>query len=201
MSQEETLLKEFRDARAVLHGHFLLSSGLHSDTYVQCAKVLECPDVAGRLCAELAKRWPERPSLVAGPAYGGILVAYELARALGARAVFFERVDGRFDLRRGFEIAPGERVLVSEDVVTTGGSAQEVVERVAAMGGTVVGVAALVDRSGGQAGKALGTELRALVQLTPPVWKPEECPLCRQGVPAVKPGSRPGAAAGRAGGR
>lgn len=191
MITDASLLDEFRAAGAVLTGHFLLSSGLHSDTYVQCAKILERPEVSERLCRALAAKWTAaEPDVVAGPAYGGILVAYELARHLKARAIFFERVDGKFELRRGFEIAKGDRVLVAEDVVTTGGSAAEVVERVKALGGEVVGVAAFIDRG---VGKAFQEDLRALLSLSPPVWMAEECPLCRQGHTIVKPGSRPGA--------
>ncbi|MHC4607420.1 MAG: phosphoribosyltransferase family protein, partial [Planctomycetota bacterium] len=135
----------------------------------------------------LAEKWPEKPDVVAGPAYGGIIVAYELARALGARAVFFERVDGVFQLRRGFEIAKGARVLVVEDVVTTGGSAKEVVDRVKEMGANVVGVASLIHRG---AKTKFEEELRPLLRVSPPMWKPEECPLCKEGSKAVKPGSR-----------
>lgn len=183
----EAILKEFEQAEAILKGHFVLSSGLHSDTYVQCAKVMERPEVGEKLCAELAKLWPEGPALVAGPAYGGIVVAYELARALKARSVFFERVDGKFTLRRGFAIEPGERVLVAEDVVTTGGSAAEVVECVRKLGGEVIGVASLVAR-----GEPKGWEVdfRPLTRVQPPLWKPDDCPLCKAGNTVVRPGSR-----------
>ncbi len=181
----ESLLEEFRKVGAIQQGHFVLSSGLHSDTYVQCARVLERPEVAGLLCRELAGKWPEGAGVVAGPAYGGIILSYEIARALGARAIFFERVNGQFELRRGFGLEPGDRVLVAEDVVTTGGSAREVVELVKAQGGTVIGVASLVDRRPEES-----EDLRALIRLSPPLWKPEECPKCRNGEPIEKPGSR-----------
>ena len=189
MSSDESLMEEFRAAGAVLNGHFLLSSGLHSDTYVQCAKVMEHPERAARLCKALAEKWPEKPTVVAGPAMGGILVGYELARALGARSVFFERVNGEFALRRGFALEKDDRVLVGEDVVTTGGSVKEVIDKVKEMGGNVVGVASFIHR--GKETK-FDEELRALLTLTPPAWKPEECPLCKEGSTPVKPGSRPG---------
>jgi len=188
MADTPDFLERFRSAGAVLTGHFLLSSGLHSDTYVQCARVLESPGLAEDLCRRLAAEWGNRPSVVAGPAFGGILVAHELARAFGSRSVFFERVGPQFELRRGFQIGAGESVLVAEDVVTTGGSAQEVVARVEALKGAVMGVTALVDRGGGG---GLGREFRALVRLEARSWKAEECPLCRSGSSPVRPGSRP----------
>ena len=193
----EAILETFREAGALLEGHFLLSSGLHSPKYLQCALVLQDPARAERLCSRLARAFADdRVETVVGPAMGGILVAYELARALGARAIFAEREEGRMRLRRGFRIEPGQRVLLAEDVVTTGGSLREVLALVREAGAEVVGVAALVDRTSGR-DPGFGMPLTALVQLDVPTHVPEECPLCREGVPVVKPGSR--TAAGRKG--
>jgi len=186
----ETILETFREAGALLEGHFLLSSGLHSPKYLQCALVLQDPARAERLCGRLARAFADdRVETVVGPAMGGILVAYELARALGATAIFAEREEGRMRLRRGFRIEPGRRVLLAEDVVTTGGSLREVLAIVREAGAEVVGVAALVDRTSGR-DPGFGMPLTALVQLDVPTHVPEECPLCREGVPVVKPGSR-----------
>lgn len=186
---ESEILDVFKRTGAILNGHFLLASGLHSDTYVQCAKVTEHPREAEALCRELADRWRGAAvDVVAGPAYGGILPSYELARAIGARAVFFERGEGgKFELRRGFGIE-GERVIVAEDVITTGGSAKEVVDLAKKMGAKVVGVTSFVFRG---AGKAFDEKYRHLLSLAPPTWKPEECPLCRAGQAVVKPGTKP----------
>jgi len=193
----EAILEVFREAGALLEGHFLLSSGLHSPKYLQCALVLQDPARAERLCSRLARAFAdERVETVVGPAMGGILVAYELARALGATAIFAEREEGRMRLRRGFRIEPEQRVLLAEDVVTTGGSLREVLALVREAGAEVVGVAALVDRTSGR-DPGFGMPLTALVQLDVPTHVPEECPLCREGVPVVKPGSR--TAAGRKG--
>jgi len=193
----EAILEVFREAGALLEGHFLLSSGLHSPKYLQCALVLQDPARAERLCSRLARAFADdRVETVVGPAMGGILVAYELARALGARAIFAEREEGRMRLRRGFRIETGQRVLLAEDVVTTGGSLREVLALVREAGAEVVGVAALVDRTSGR-DPGFGMPLTALVQLDVPTHVPEECPLCREGVPVVKPGSR--TAAGRKG--
>jgi len=193
----EAILETFREAGALLEGHFLLSSGLHSPKYLQCALVLQDPARAERLCGRLARAFAdERVETVVGPAMGGILVAYELARALGATAIFAEREEGRMRLRRGFRIEPGRRVLLAEAVVTTGGSLREVLALVREAGAEVVGVAALVDRTSGR-DPGFGMPLTALVQLDVPTHVPEECPLCREGVPVVKPGSR--TAAGRKG--
>ena len=186
----EAILETFREAGALLEGHFLLSSGLHSPKYLQCALVLQDPARAERLCSRLARAFADdRVETVVGPAMGGILVAYELARALGARAIFAEREEGRMRLRRGFRIEPGQRVLLAEDVVTTGGSLREVLALVREAGAEVVGVAALVDRTSGR-DPAFGAPLEALVAVEVPTYAPSECPLCRQGLPLVKPGSR-----------
>jgi orotate phosphoribosyltransferase len=185
----DDILKIFKDCGALLEGHFLLSSGLHSTRYLQCALVLQYPLHAEHLCALLARPFQgEGIQVVAAPALGGIIVAHEVSRALAARALFTERVEGRMTLRRGFQISSGERVLVVEDVVTTGGSTREVMEAVEEAGGRVVGIGSLVDRSVG----SLSVEVRreALVRLEIPNYSPENCPLCQEGIPLVKPGSR-----------
>lgn len=183
---EEAIRGKLASVGSLLEGHFVLTSGMHSDRYVQCAKVFEHPDVAGELCAELASRLAgRRAQVVLGPAYGGIILAYELARHLKARAVFVEREERVFALRRGFGLEAGERVLVAEDVVTTGGSAAEAAAVARRHGAEVCGMASLIDRSAGAV-----DGLTALVKLQAPAWKPEACPLCAEGVAAVKPGSR-----------
>lgn len=186
---ENQILKLFRDNSALLEGHFVLSSGLHSDRYIQCALVLQHPPVAEQLCKELATKLRHvGASVVAAPALGGVVVSYEVARALGVRSLFTERQEGVMTLRRGFSIAPGEPTLVVEDVITTGGSTRETMAAVEQAGGKVVGVGALIDRSGGKAD--LGVPKAALVTLAVQNYKPEDCPLCKSGIPAVKPGSR-----------
>ena len=186
----EEVLKIFRDCDALLEGHFLLTSGLHSAQYLQCALVLQYPPHAERLCSLLAQPFQGKGiEAVLAPALGGIIVAHEVAKALKARALFTERVEGRMTLRRGFQILPGERTLVMEDVVTTGGSTREVMEVVAEAGAIVAGVGCLVDRS---RGIQWGVERHALVRLEIPNYPPETCPLCKEGRPVVKPGSRPG---------
>lgn len=174
---------------ALLEGHFLLTSGRHSGQYVEKFRLLEHPAVTARLGAALAERFADaRVELVAGPAVGGILLAHETARALGTRMVFAEREGERLKFRRGFWIDPGQRVLVVEDIVTTGGSVREVLECVREAGGEVVGVGLLVDRSGGKATFDVRTE--ALLTLNIETYEPNACPLCQQGVELVKPGSR-----------
>jgi len=187
---DEPILEVFRQAGALLEGHFLLSSGLHSPKYLQCALVLEDPARAERLCRQLARAFSDdRIECVIGPALGGIIVAYELARALGARSLFTERQDGKMTLRRGFAVRPDERVLLAEDVVTTGGSLREVQDLVLAAGAKVVAVAALVDRTSGR-DPGFGVPLASLVKVDVPTYPPESCPLCEAGQPVVKPGSR-----------
>jgi orotate phosphoribosyltransferase len=187
--EDREILEMFRQHQALLEGHFILSSGLHSDRYIQCALVLQHPDVAGRLGQELAaKLGKTEAKVVVSPALGGILVAHEVARALGVRSLFTERQDGHMTLRRGFNLAPGERTLVVEDVITTGVSTRETIAAVEEAGARVVAVGALVDRSGGVTD--LGLPKAALVTLTVQNYDPAQCPLCRAGIPAVKPGSR-----------
>lgn len=190
---DEDVLKIFEANDALLTGHFLLSSGLHSGRYLQCALVLQHPQVAEKLCAELAAKAKADAAvgeidLVIAPALGGVIVAHEVARSLGVRALFTERQDGAMELRRGFQIKPGERAFVVEDVVTTGGSTREVMEVVAQCGGVTVGAGSLIDRSGGAVD--LGVPRHALAVLEVPTYKPEECPMCQSGSTAIKPGSR-----------
>jgi orotate phosphoribosyltransferase len=173
---------------ALLEGHFQLSSGLHSNRYVQCAKLLQHPVEAAWACRSLAESIRETVDVVVGPALGGVVVAYELARALGVRALFTERKDGSMQLRRGFEIAPGERILLCEDVITTGGSAKEAASCLEFLGGQIVAVACLVNRSSGQAD--FGVPLYSLLDTTIATYDPATCPLCAEGSSAVKPGSR-----------
>lgn len=188
----DDLLGLFREREALLEGHFLLSSGLHSQRYLQCARVLMDPPVATRLGAQLAEMLRPvlsgAPGAVVAPALGGVLVAHEVARALGCRGLFTERQDGGMTLRRGFALAPGEPVVVVEDVITTGGSTRELIDAVVARGARVVAVGSLVDRSGGRAD--LGVPWRSLLTLEVPTWKAALCPLCAQGGTPEKPGSR-----------
>jgi orotate phosphoribosyltransferase len=186
---EKDVLAIYEQTGGLLRGHFLLTSGLHSDTYLQSARVLEHPHLSERLCHELAKPFAaDGVQVVLAPAIGGILVAYEVARALGARALFTEREGGAMRLRRGFAIRAGERCLVVEDVITTGGSTREVMQVVDDARGVLVGVGSLIDRSGGAV--TFPAKKAALATLTVPTYKPEDCPLCKIGAPAIKPGSR-----------
>ncbi len=188
MTSEE-VLDIYRKTGALLTGHFLLSSGLHSEQYLQSALVLQQPEIATRLCAALAERFRQsRIEVVIAPALGGVFVSHETARALGVRALFAERVNGELTLRRGFTIKPAERVLVVEDVITTGKSTRETIEVVKKAGGTVVAAGSLVDRSGGTAD--LGVPYHSLVTLQVPTYAPDACPLCKAGSAPVKPGSR-----------
>lgn len=187
--KHEDILKIFKDNKAILEGHFLLTSGRHSNQYLQCALVLQRPSVAEKLSQELCQKIKEQDiDIVIGPALGGITFAYEMARQLGALALFAEREDGAMTLRRGFTIAPGARVLVVEDVITTGGSVREVVDLVKKLGGQVVGVASLVDRSNGKV--EFGCPFTSLLPIEVVSYPAEECPLCKEGKPIVKPGSR-----------
>lgn len=189
MLTKDEVISIFQNTRAMLTGHFRLTSGRHSDQYFQCALVLQHPNHTETLCRELASRFAnDQVSAVIGPAMGGIIVSYEVARALGVRSLFAERENGAMTLRRGFSIEPGEKVLVVEDVITTGGSVREVIEVVRSLGGEVVGAGVLVDRSNGTVD--LGVRTEALLVTEAVSYDPEECPLCKQGIPAVKPGSR-----------
>ena len=189
----DDVLAEFRAAEALLEGHFILSSGMHSPAYLQCARVMMDTARAARLCSVLASRVNETHGeeafdLCVSPAMGGVIVGYELARQLALPSIFAERVDGAFTFRRGFDIPTGARCLMVEDVVTTGLSSRECIDAIRAAGGDVVGGAALVDRSGGTAD--IGVPLTALVSLTVPVYAVSEVPDDLARLPAVKPGSR-----------
>lgn len=194
----ERLLQALRDCEALLEGHFLLSSGRHAGRYIQCARLLQHPERAAAVCAELAERIcvscaEEHPvDVVVGPALGAVTLAFEMARALGVRGIFAERdTDGGFTLRRGLRVEAGERVLVVEDVVTTGRSVREVLDLLRGLRARVVGVAALVNRSG-RPDPFGELPFYRLADLEVPSWEAEECPLCRQGtLPLIKPGSRP----------
>jgi orotate phosphoribosyltransferase len=189
LTDRDSLLALFRRSGALLDGHFRLSSGLHSNGYLQCALVLQDPQTAGALGDLLADRVRHlSPVTVLSPALGGVIIGHEVARGLGVRAIFAERQDGRLLLRRGFSVAPGERMVVVEDVVTTGLSTRETIEVARAAGAEVIGAAALVDRSGGSA--SLDVPFAALLAVDLPTWDPASCPLCAQGLPIVKPGSR-----------
>ena len=188
MTSDE-VLDIYKKTGALLFGHFLLSSGLHSSQYLQSALVLQQPDIATRVCAALAENFKKGTiDAVIAPALGGVFVSHETARALGVRALFAERVEGKLTLRRGFTIKPGERVLVVEDVITTGKSTKETIEVVKNAGGVVVAAGSLIDRSNGKA--ELGVPYKSLVTLDVPTYAPETCPLCKSGSVPVKPGSR-----------
>ncbi|MBI1807507.1 MAG: orotate phosphoribosyltransferase [Ignavibacteria bacterium] len=187
MTSEE-ILSMFTQSRALLEGHFQLTSGLHSPQYFQCAKVLQYPKNTDLLCGAIAKAFKTRGvDVVIAPALGGIVVGQEVGRQLNVRTMFAERKDGRLQLRRGFEITRGEQVLVCEDVITTGGSVQEVITIVQQQGGIVLGVGAIVDRSGG---KNNLPNLFSTMKMDVVTYKPEECPMCKRGEPVDKPGSR-----------
>ncbi|MBN1895777.1 orotate phosphoribosyltransferase [bacterium] len=188
MLNPEQILSVFRETGALMEGHFLLTSGLHSNRYFQCAKVLQYPWHAEELCRNLSERLRDfKPDVVVSPAVGGIIVGQETARHLKVRSLFMERDEGRMTLRRGFEIRPGERVAVIEDVTTTGGSVREVMRAAADAGGRIVAVGALVDRSGGRID--FGVPYASLLRMDVAVFEPDQCPLCKESKP-VKPGSR-----------
>jgi len=188
MTRDE-LLDLYRRSGALLEGHFRLTSGLHSPGYLQCALVLQHPQHAEALGRAIAERTRDlRATVVLSPALGGVVIGHEVARALGVRAIFAERQDGALMLRRGFVIGESDRVLVVEDVLTTGGSTRETMQVAKAAGGHVVGAASIVDRS---TGAQLDVPYVALLDLALPVYEPDKCPLCAQGLPVVKPGSRP----------
>jgi orotate phosphoribosyltransferase len=184
------LLDLFRKSGALLEGHFRLTSGLHSPGYLQCALVLQHPDAAEQLGAAIAERARDlRATVVLSPALGGIVIGQEVGRALGVRAIFAERQDGALTLRRGFMISESDRVLVVEDVLTTGGSTRETMQVATAAGGRVVGAASIVDRSQGAA--RFDVPYVSLLTVDLPTYEPDKCPLCAQGMAVIKPGSRP----------
>ncbi len=189
---ETEILAEFRAAGALLEGHFILSSGLHSPRYLQCARVLMDPQRAARLAGALAAAIPDEVradiDIVVSPAMGGIVIGHEMGRALGVEALFVERPQGIFELRRGFRLTPGQRLLLVEDVVTTGLSSREAIAAVGQAGGEAIAAAALVDRSGGKAD--LGIPFFALIRLDVPSYAESDLPPDLAGIPAEKPGSR-----------
>lgn len=191
----DAVMQVFLETGAYLKGHFRLTSGLHSSEYLQCALVLSHPPIAERLGRELARDLEERlggagvAEVVVSPAIGGLIIGHEVARALRARFLFTERdASGKMTLRRGFSVRPDETAVVIEDVVTTGGSTREVIELLVNSGAKVKGAGSIIDRSGGRAD--LGVARVALATLEVAAWSPEECPLCKQGLPVEKPGSR-----------
>ena len=183
------VLQIFHDTRALLDGHFLLRSGLHSRRYFQCASVLQYPRIAEQLCGELAAKLKNAGAqTVISPAMGGLLIGHEVARALNVRHIFVEKnAAGKLELRRSFQVAPGEKVLAVEDVVTKGGRVQETIDIVRSLGGEVVGLGALVDRSAGKVN--FGVRLESLLRLQIETFEPAACPLCQAGTPVTKPGS------------
>jgi orotate phosphoribosyltransferase len=192
--QPESVLELFRSTGAYLQGHFRLTSGLHSSAYLQCALVLQFPEAAeklGRMLAEQLRGLSGDIGLVVSPALGGVIIGHEVARALGTGFVFTERENstGRMTLRRGFNVTSGQKAVVVEDVITTGGSTRDVIEVLRAAGAEVVAAGSIIDRSGGRA--EVGVPRVALATLEVPVHDPAECPMCREGIPVVKPGSRP----------
>ncbi len=190
MLSREEILQIFGKTQVLKEGHFLLTSGRHSAQYMQCAQLLQYPQEAEKICRDLAAHYQDQKiDVVVGPAMGGVIVAYETARQLKAKSIFTERENGKMTLRRGFTIEPGQRVLVVEDVITTGGSVKEVIEVVEGTGATIFGVAVMVDRSNGKVD--FGYPLHALLPIEIETYSPDECPLCKSGAePAVKPGSR-----------
>lgn len=188
---QERALQLFSEAGVLLEGHFRLTSGRHSNRYLQCAKIFRHPKYSEELCADLADKYRGKGvEIVVGPAMGAVQMAYEVSRALGCENFFTERgEDGKMTLRRGFTVNRGQKVLVVEDVVTTGGSVREVIDLVRAAGGEVIGVGSIVDRTGGKID--FGVPFQAVVSLNVESWEPQDCPLCKAGAPApVKPGSR-----------
>ncbi len=187
----EEVMKKFEQAGAIQKGHFKLTSGVHSDTYIQCAQVMQYPGFMHNLCSELGRKFRgEDIDVIIGPAIGGIIISHVMAQVLGpwVRAIFTERENGKMSLRRSFEIKKDEKVLVVEDVITTGGSVREVIDIVKERGGQVVGVGVLIDRSGGRID--FGVKMKNLLTLDIKSYQPEKCPLCKKGIPVVKPGSR-----------
>ena len=189
MYSQERIIDIFHKTGVIQEGHFVLSSGRHADKYLQCARVLQHPDYANELGENIAGLWQnEEIDVVVGPAMGGIIVSYVTAQALGVRSIFTERKDGQMKLRRSFELSPGDRVLVVEDVVTTGGSVKEVIELLEKKDIKIVGISSIVDRSGGMA--SFTYNYKPVLQIFVNSYPAEECELCKKGVPITKPGSR-----------
>lgn len=186
---KQDILEIFEKSGALLEGHFLLTSGRHSNQYMQCAKVFQYSDYAQELAQELASAFRDDDiDMVIGPAVGGIILAYEMGRCLGVKNIFAERENGIMTLRRGFEIPQDAKVLIVEDVITTGGSVKEVIDLVTKLGGKAIGVGAFLDRSNGKVD--FGIEFHSVLTLYVQSYLAQECPLCKQGIPLVKPGSR-----------
>lgn len=189
MLTKDEIIQIFKEKEVMLEGHFLLTSGRHSDKYMQCAKLFQYADISALICRQLAEQFSdEKIDLVVGPAIGGIIMAYEMSRQLGVKNIFAERENGVMTFRRGFEVPEGVSVLVVEDVVTTGGSVREVIALIKENGANVAGVGAVVDRSNGQVD--FGCEFRAVLSMEVKSYDPAECPICGSGLPLVKPGSR-----------
>lgn len=183
------IMQIFQDTGALMNGHFNLTSGLHSDTYFQCARVLQYPWEAEKICTLIAAHFKnQKIDLVASPAIGGIVIGYEVARLLQVRSIFTERKDGEMTLRRGFQIKKGEKILIVEDVTTTGGSVKEVMGVTKQHQADIVGVASMVDRSGGKA--EFSVPFYSTFQMKVTNYSPDDCPLCKKGIPITKPGSR-----------
>lgn len=182
-------IEMLKDADALLEGHFLLTSGKHSGKYLQCAKILQYPNLSESMCKELVKSFiDDSIDVVIGPAIGAVTFSYEMARQLHARSIFAEREEGIMKLRRGFKIEKGERVLVVEDVITTGGSVKEILNIINDYEGEVVGIASIVDRTGGEID--FGIKYKSLISMKVEAYEQNECPYCKEGIPIVKPGSR-----------
>lgn len=190
MISQERVMEVLKEAGVLLEGHFKLTSGRHSNRYLQCAKIFRNTNYSEELCSALAEQFADdQVELVVGPALGAIQMAYEVSRHVRCENFFAEREDGVMTLRRGFMIKPGQRVLVVEDVVTTGGSVKEVISLITGQGGVVVGVGAIVDRTGGAID--FGVPFKAVISVKVDSWQPDECPICKEGrVELVKPGSR-----------
>ena len=189
MLSREEIIQIFKDKEVMLEGHFLLTSGRHSDKYMQCAKLFQYADTSELICKQLADQFKDKKiDMVVGPAIGGIIMAYEMGRQFGVKNIFAERENGLMTLRRGFEVPAGTNILVVEDVVTTGGSVREVIALMKERGANVMGVGAVVDRSNGQVD--FGCDFRAVLSMEVKSYDPESCPICGSGMPLVKPGSR-----------
>lgn len=190
MITQERVLEVLKEAGVLLEGHFRLTSGRHSNKYLQCAKIFRNTKYSEELCAALAEQYADcGVEVVIGPAMGAVQMAYEVSRALHCENYFTEREDGKMTLRRGFQVHPGQKVLIVEDVVTTGGSVREVIDLVKAAGGDIVGVGSIVDRTGGKID--FGVPFKAVISLEVESWESQDCPLCKEGkLELVKPGSR-----------
>lgn len=185
---ENEIFQIFKDSGALLDGHFVLTSGLHSPQYIEKFRVLEQPRYTEMLCKEMAEKFKdEGVTVVVGPMTGGIIIAHDVGKFLNTKSIFTERVDGKMKFRRGFTIKPTDKVLIVEDIISTGGSVQEVIDEVEKYGAEIVGIGCLVDRSGGKA--KFKYPLKPLVKMDVVVYKPDECPLCKNNAPITKPGS------------